>query len=391
MHERTPVSPGKKPLKDFAIHICTVDLDTGRSLSRPKCIRSSSSGVSEGSHILKRGKYYYLFTAEGGTEGEHSEWVCRSENGPLGPWELGGKFLSPGTGPEDEVQNTGHADVVEDTDGNWWCVFLAVRPVRGFDGKWETSVFGRETFLIPMHWENDWPVFNNGNKISLRGSAKGDYKLHPSNARRDNFEHDAMELGWYRKSTPVRTDTSLTERPGWLRLWGGSYPLGTPASATMWLRKQQHRYVTWETKLDFRPSGTRTEAGAVVWWNYTCYGSIGIRATANGPGRVVSVRMRFENSWKTTVWPLNEVNSEVVLAIECGDQYRLGFREIIADGNEAEIEEGEVQFVASVSNSTMTRDPVIGAAFTGMMLGIYAFGKLEPCLVPADFEYAGFR
>jgi hypothetical protein len=101
--------------------------------------------------------------------------------------------------------------------------------------------------------------------------------------------------------------------------------------------------------------------------------------------------MRFENSWKTTVWPLNEVNSEVVLAIECGDQYRLGFREIIADGNEAEIEEGEVQFVASVSNSTMTRDPVIGAAFTGMMLGIYAFGKLEPCLVPADFEYAGFR
>ena len=48
-------------------------------------IRESSSGVAEGSHIFKRGRYWYLFTAEGGTESGHSEWVNRSEVGPLGP------------------------------------------------------------------------------------------------------------------------------------------------------------------------------------------------------------------------------------------------------------------------------------------------------------------
>ena len=38
----------------------------------------------------------------------------------------------------------------------------------------------------------------------------------------------------------------------------------------------------------------------------------------------------------------------------------------------------------------MTVVPPVGAAFTGMMLGLYAFGELEGCLVPADFKFAEF-
>lgn len=381
MHDRTVVPDGSKQLKDFAIHTCTVDLETGRALTRPRCIRSSSSGVSEGSHILKRGRYYYLLTAEGGTEEGHSEWVCRSEKGPLGPWEVGGKVLSAGTGQEDEVQNTGHVDVVEDGDGNWWCVLLAVRPVRKKDGSgWERSVFGRETFLIPMEWKEDWPVFNAGKKIPLKGTAKGLYEIQQRSAWRDDFDQAEMQLGWYRKSTPLTVDYSLTGRPGWLRLWGGPYVLSTPASTTMWLRKQQHRNTTWETRLDFRPDSARTEAGVVVWWNYSCYSSIGVRLSADGRGRVAQVTLA--NGEKSS-WALSTSDSEVILAIECGEQYRLGFRE--ASGGEA------TRFVGLVSNETMTRDANIGAPFTGMMVGLYAFGELEPCLVAADFAYAEFR
>ena len=104
-------------------------------------IRESLSGVAEGSHIYKRGRYYYLFTAEGGTESGHCEWVSRSEVGPFGPWELGPNNPLWRNGVNDEVQNTGHLDLVEDADGNWWAVLLAVRPVQRGD-KWEDSVFG---------------------------------------------------------------------------------------------------------------------------------------------------------------------------------------------------------------------------------------------------------
>lgn len=143
--ERTP----NAKIKDFAVHICTVNLDTGHSTSEPKLIRESASGVAEGSHIFKRGRYYYLFTAEGGTDSGHCEWVSRSSHGPLGPWELGPNNPLWRNGTEDEVQNTGHVDLVEDAQGQWWAVLLGVRPVqRGHE--WEKSVLGIYKHGLPL-------------------------------------------------------------------------------------------------------------------------------------------------------------------------------------------------------------------------------------------------
>lgn len=82
---RLAVRPPGSKLKDFAIHISEVDLATGRTLTPPRVIRASPHGIAEGSHILRRGSYYYLFTAEGGTEAGHQEWVFRSTEGPYGP------------------------------------------------------------------------------------------------------------------------------------------------------------------------------------------------------------------------------------------------------------------------------------------------------------------
>jgi len=130
-------------LKDQAVHICTIDLETGNSTSKSTLIREShvGSGVAEGSHIFKKDKYYYLFTAEGGTESGHSECCFRSEKSPLGPWEECPSNPLVHNSTENEVQNTGHCDFVEDTEGNWWAVCLAVRPTNTGSG-WATSVFG---------------------------------------------------------------------------------------------------------------------------------------------------------------------------------------------------------------------------------------------------------
>ena len=115
--------------KDFAIHISEIDISTGRTLTPPKVIRESPYGLAEGSHIIKRGDWYYLLTAEGGTELGHQEWILRSKDGPYGPWESQGKPLWY-NGPDEEVQRTGHVDVFQDGEGNWWSVLLGVRPVK---------------------------------------------------------------------------------------------------------------------------------------------------------------------------------------------------------------------------------------------------------------------
>lgn len=131
---------------DFAIHICKVSLETGDSTTEPVMIRESPSGISEGSHIFRRRRFYYLVTAEGGTGSRHSVWVFRNEQGPLGVWQPcpANPLLSSNT--DDDVQNTGHADFIEDANGQWWAVLLGLRPRRGDSGEWVASVFGECSF-----------------------------------------------------------------------------------------------------------------------------------------------------------------------------------------------------------------------------------------------------
>jgi hypothetical protein len=74
--------------------------------------------------------------------------------------------------------------------------------------------------------------------------------------------------------------------------------------------------------------------------------------------------------------------SEVILVIECGDQYRFGYRELT---------DPEIIWIGAVDNVTVAKSPPLGAAFTGMMLGLYAFGERQRSLTPADFAYAEFR
>ncbi|KAJ5889008.1 hypothetical protein N7495_009049 [Penicillium taxi] len=365
-------------LKDFAIHICTVDLVTGKSTSEPKLIRESSSGVAEGSHIYKRGHYYYLFTAEGGTESGHCEWVSRSEFGPMGPWEVGPENPLWRNGVEDEVQNTGHIDLIEDAYGQWWAVLLGVRPMRK-EGEWEESVLGRETFLVPVRWEDDWPVVNEGKKISLQSTGPGLYQYQPPVSWRDDFSTVELTLGWYRKSednTPITVDYSLTENPSHLRLYGGPYNLSVPACPTLFLRKQTHIFCTWETKISFQPRSEYVESGTVLWWNYFTYTSLGIRK--KGDGRVIRLQPSEGEIFEK---PL-ALTSEVTLIVECGEQYRFGYFESTVP---------QVTWIGTVSNQAATKVPPVGAPFTGMMFGLYAFGERQRCLDPADFSYAEFR
>jgi beta-xylosidase len=76
---------------------------------------------------------------------------------------------------------------------------LGVRP-RKEGGQWRTSVFGRESMLLPIQWENDWPVFNDGKPVTLQMDGPNAYALEEKKAWKDTFHGIKLGLGWYRKS-----------------------------------------------------------------------------------------------------------------------------------------------------------------------------------------------
>ncbi|KAF3925888.1 Beta-xylosidase [Dactylellina cionopaga] len=382
--------------KDFAIHICEIDLATGTSLASPTVIRVAPSGLAEGSHIIKRNNYYYLFTAEGGTEDGHTEWVSRSSVGPLGPWELGSKNPLWRNTTSDEVQNTGHADLIEDAAGNWWGVFLGVRPWKQeADGKvtWEISQYGRESFLVPVSWEDDWPIFNYGSKITLIGKAPDTYHVNDADTWFDDFSSDKLQLGWYHKHTPLKKEYSLDARSGYLRLHGGPYNLTVPECPTMLLQRQTRANIVWTTELEFYPDRKTYEAGAVVWWNSYTFASIGIRFKSTTGRRFIAVKQALDGKgdFEEREHELPETNSPVLLHIKALPlEYHLGFSfpsASEASDPSAKRIKTDITWVSSISTKVMTLLPPIGNAFAGMMFGVYSFAELERCLVPADFKY----
>jgi beta-xylosidase len=153
-----------------------------------------------------------------------------------------------------------------------------------------------------------------------------------------------------------------------------------PACPTLVLRKQRHWPVTWETQLEFRPEALRVEAGTVVWWNYTCYASIGIALNIQKQ-RVV----RFTPPDGRVVEQAIAEKGEVKFIIEStANSYRFRYYET-GFGNSM------LQMLGDVDTEVMTRNPEIGQPFTGMMMGLYSFGELQPVLTPAHFAYAEFR
>ncbi|KAJ6265043.1 Beta-xylosidase [Drechslerella dactyloides] len=354
--------------KDFAIHICEIDLETGTSLTSPTVIRIAPSGLAEGSHIIKRNQYYYLFTAEGGTEEGHTEWVSRTNTGPLGPWELGDRNPLWRNTTADEVQNTGHADLIEDAAGNWWGVFLGVRP-------WRQENDGKVT------WE-----------ISQYGKAPDTYLVHDAEAWVDDFSANKLEPGWYHKHTPLKQEYSLTERPGYLRLHGGPYNLTVPESPTMLLQRQTRANIVWTAELDFYPNSRNYEAGTVVWWNSYTFASIGVRFDPLTRRRYLVTKQAVDGqgAFEDQKHALPENKSLVLLHIKALPlEYQLGFS-FPSKTNESDRSpkriKTDITWLSSVSTRIMTLLPPIGNAYAGMMFGVYCFAELERCLVPADFR-----
>lgn len=161
-----------------------IEPETGELVSEPRGLsRGTGLAHPEGPHIYRRGDWYYLLLAEGGTERGHTVTIARSRS-VEGPYEASpsNPILSHRS-TTDPVQNTGHADLVETADDEWAMVYLGVRPVGPTPG---FHLNGRETFLAGVDWVDDWPVIDE-TAFAVPGA---------SHDLDDDFTAPALDLRW---------------------------------------------------------------------------------------------------------------------------------------------------------------------------------------------------
>lgn len=139
---------------EFEIYNMEIDIESGTLITQPTLIwKGWKMGFTEGPHIYKKDGWYYLLCAEGGTFQNHMLSIARSRD-LWGPYEhCPANPLYTASGTDRYIQNTGHGDLFEDQNGNWWVVLLGIRLHEG------RSIMGRETFLAAVDWpEGEWPT-----------------------------------------------------------------------------------------------------------------------------------------------------------------------------------------------------------------------------------------
>ncbi|MFE0521800.1 glycoside hydrolase family 43 protein [Streptomyces sp. NPDC058954] len=223
-----------------------LDPTTGETSGPARGLWSGMPGAKapEAPHLYRIGDYWYLLIAEGGTERCHGVSIARSR-GPEGPFEpCPANPVLTHRGTDHPVQNTGHADLVQAPDGSWWMVLLGVRPGGGTPG-WH--VLGRETFLAPVTWVDEWPVVG---EPALELPAPPWPLVHgPVEPVRDDFDRGELRPQWISLRDRPAEHCTTEERSGWLTLRARGGSLDEPDVVFVG-RRQQHLTCEARTLID---------------------------------------------------------------------------------------------------------------------------------------------
>jgi xylan 1,4-beta-xylosidase len=146
----------------------------------------------EGPKLFRRGEWFYLVTAVGGTAGPvtgHMVIAARSRS-IHGPWEhCPYNPLVRTLSDKEPWWSRGHATVIEGPGGDWWMVY------HGYENGFRT--LGRQTLLEPVEWTEDgWFRAKGGDLGKPLAMPKGGQAVPHGLALSDDFSTNKFGTQW---------------------------------------------------------------------------------------------------------------------------------------------------------------------------------------------------
>jgi xylan 1,4-beta-xylosidase len=248
--------------KSGGIVLQELDLRTKSLVGKSTLIfRGTEAGGTEGPHIYRRGGYYHLMTAEGGTGYGHQVTMARSKT-ITGPYELdpGNPILTSKTDASLVLQKAGHASLVQTQKGEWYLAYLCGRPLPGT----KFCNLGRETAIQPCFWnEAGWLRLDGGKNLPIAEAKAPNLPLYPFSREptKDDFDEPGLSLHFNTlREPPEPSWLSLTERPGHLRLRGRESLTSRFRQSVVARRVQAFRCEA-VTRVEFAPENYQQMAG----------------------------------------------------------------------------------------------------------------------------------
>ncbi|AIQ57372.1 glycoside hydrolase family 43 protein [Paenibacillus borealis] len=367
--------------KHMDIWLQEIDLEQGKLTGPKLSIWQGALKVGhaqEGPHVYKIGGWYYVLIAEGGTGHTHAITIARSRN-VTGPYE--GHKANPilthrHLGREYPIVNVGHGELVETQHGDWWMFCLASRTCGGYYRN-----LGRETFLTPVKWENEWPVVNPGKGVLELEAAAPDLPetKWPQLPARDDFDAAGLSLIWNFLRTPRGEFWSLTERPGHLRLRLKPEQLTEISNPSFIGRRQQHLSFRAAAEMTFKPGTPDETAGLVLIQNADNHFRYELKLEDGKQLLQLIVRSRGdEQLLASALYPQDKVQLK---AEARGQEYSFYYR---AD------EFGSWTALYERADGRVLSTDLAGG-FTGAYIGMYASSQGAPSTNYADFDWFSYE
>ena len=250
--------------------------------------KGTDLGLTEGPHLYKRGEYYYIVLAEGGTEYGHAMSIGRSTS-IFGPYEFHPEnpFISAAEAKNNVLQKAGHGDLVETQNGDWYTVFLVGRPLTTHGN----CTLGRETAIEEVIWRAGWPWLKCGGRIPRERIPMPKLTEHLFDDPKENveFNNGSIPIDFQSLRIPVSPDwCDLTSRKGFLRLYGKE-SLTSLHNQSLLARRIQDFHVVVSTELEFHPTNIHHMAGLVFYYNAGHYHYACVTSNSDGSKKFLSV------------------------------------------------------------------------------------------------------
>ncbi|WP_019636947.1 glycoside hydrolase 43 family protein [Paenibacillus fonticola] len=225
----------------------------------------------EGCHAYKINEYYYLLFIEwplAGVGNGRRRQICYRSRELLGPYER--KIVLD---DDMDYHNKGVAQGgIFNTPANEWFAMLFQ----------DHDAVGRIPCLVPVTWEDGWPVFGINGKVPKKIEVDLPYSSKKPLVISDEFTYkdNRLALNWQWNHNPDNRLWSVTERPGFLRLRTGSIADSVVRARNTLTQRTEGAACTGETMLDTTHMKPGDHAGLVALQNH--FGTVGVKVADNG-------------------------------------------------------------------------------------------------------------
>lgn len=224
---------------------------------------------AEGSQLFKVNGKYYLFNIVWPRGGMRTVLIHRADK-ITGPWE--GRVALEDLG-------VAQGGLIDTPDGQWYAYLFR-----------DYGAVGRIPYLVPVKWEDGWPVLGVNGKVPEKLNLPASKGLIPSLVNSDEFTRKkgdpALPLVWQWNHNPDNKLWSLSERKGYLRLKTGRLDTSFYLARNTLAQRTIGPECTGTTAVDVSKMKEGDFAGLCLLQKN--YGLLGVRVT-NGQKSIVMI------------------------------------------------------------------------------------------------------